>query len=172
MRKTGCFCGCEICNNCSDALRSMKGNLSQAARDIIIRYRRAHLKMQANERLEMEKVIEQCKRVGKQDQPVEIFLCPDGFTEHKGNTPVMRAGGSGRSSKRSDAVYMTNRVIGVQVVCGKLDTYFLYVLDDFVPKGSNCLIEVIRQALRDLQDYCAEDGWTFPRILNIQADNW
>jgi hypothetical protein len=171
MRKVGNFSTCEICNNCSDLLRDGRSSLCQAGREIIIKYRRAHLSQQAAERFHMEQVIEDCKRTGRCGQPTAVFIDPDAMTDHKGNTPVIRAGDTGRSSKKTDSVYNTNRVVGVQVVCGKMNKFFLYILDEYVPKGANCLIEVVRQTLGDLNDYLAENGWYMPRTMYFQADN-
>jgi hypothetical protein len=171
MRKVGNFSTCEICNNCSDLLRDGRSSLCQAGSEIIIKYRRAHLSQQAAERFHMEQVIEDCKRTGRCGQPTSVFIDPDAMIDHKGNTPVIRAGDTGRSSKKTDSMYNTNRVVGVQVVCGKMNKVFLYVLDEYVPKGANCLIEVVRQTLGDLNDYLAENGWYMPRTLYFQADN-
>jgi hypothetical protein len=66
---------------------------------------------------------------------------------------------------------MQHRVIRGRVVFGKLDTVFIRVRDDFVPKGASCLIEVVRQTLLDVGEYLAVNGWEIPRILYFQADN-
>jgi hypothetical protein len=120
----------------------------------------------------MEETMQSCKATGLGGQPTAVFICPDGMTEYKGNTPVIRTGDSGRSSKKADAVHITSRVIGVQVVCGKLAKMFLYILDDFASKESDIMIEVVRQCIVDIQNYLAENGWQLPRILHFQADNW
>ena len=171
MRKVGNFSTCEICNNCSDLLRDGRSSLCSKGREIIVEYRRAHLRQQAAERFHMEEVIEDCRRTGRGGQPTAVFIDPDAMTDHKGNTPVIRTGDSGRSSKKQDNLYNTNRVVGVQVVCGELDKFFIYILDEYVPKGANCLVEVLRQCLGDLNTYLAEHGWEMPRVLHFQADN-
>ena len=171
MRKVGGFNTCEICNNCSDLLRDGRNGMCQAGRDIIISYRRAHLDQQAAERHHMEETIETCRRTSRGGQPTALFIDPDGMTERKTVTPVIRTGDGGRTSNKTDQKNTQNRVIGTQVVCGALDRFFLYILDDFIPKGAICLIEVIRQTLKDVNDYLAKHGWVMPRTLYIQADN-
>ena len=37
---------------------------------------------------------------------------------------------------------MENRIIGVEVVCGNIDTIFLYSVDNLICSGSNVMIEV------------------------------
>ena len=44
-----------------------------------------------------------------------------------------------------------NQIIGVYVVRGTIEAVFLYVTNQLVGHGANTMIEVVRQALLDLQ---------------------
>ena len=62
------------------------------------------------------------------------------MTELTGNTPKL---GANRHSKIDHVI--ANRVIGVEVYCGPINTVFLYNTDQMVGKGANTMIEVVRQ---------------------------
>ncbi len=49
------------------------------------------------------------------------------------------------SNPQSLSVHIENRVMGVEVISGTLDTTFLYHSDQLVAGGANYLIEVTRQ---------------------------
>lgn len=38
-----------------------------------------------------------------------------------------------------------SRVVGVEVICGKFETVFLYVTDNMISSGGNIMVEIIRQ---------------------------
>jgi hypothetical protein len=175
MRKVGNFTTCEVCNNISDLLRNGRLVYTPMEREVFLSYRRAHLKQQSKERKAMDQVKVDCQRTGAGGQPLEVYINPDGMTERRGNTPINRTGG-GRISKGSEASVTKNRVIGVEVVCGLpelggLDGYYLYIADNFMPGGSNFLIEIVRQTLKDIAEHCASQGWTMPKTLHVQFDN-
>lgn len=172
MRKVGQFNTCEICNIISDLLRNGRMTYCQVEREVFLTYRRTHLKQQSAEREHLEKVILQCQITGPGGQPIAIMIMPDGMSDWKGNCPINRTGDGGRSSKGSEQSVVKSRIIGVEVVCGNLHKFFLYVTDNFVPGGANCLIEIVRQCLKDIADYCAVNGWKMPKTLHVHADNW
>ena len=60
---------------------------------------------------------------------------------------------------------------GVEVVCGPIQGVFLYYTDNFNSSGANIMIEVQRQALKDVADMLADLGKTLPRKLFLQFDN-
>lgn len=84
-----------------------------------------------------------------------------------------------------------NRLIGCVVVCGKINTKFMYTLDDLISGGANMMIEVVRQskfylyliylffyyklltftALADLAKMCEQYGYFMPKELFFQFDN-
>lgn len=51
--------------------------------------------------------------------------------------------GKCRTSKGQEK--MENRVVAVEVVCGNIDTTFLYYTNDLVAGGANIMIEIMRQ---------------------------
>lgn len=55
-----------------------------------------------------------------------------------GNTPIF-----GRSIKGD--LYMTTRIIGVEVYCGDIQETFLFYTDNLVKGGANIMIEVQRR---------------------------
>lgn len=104
------------------------------------------------------------------DNPEYFYMEVDGYTEYKCLTPRLW---QHRSSK-GDTKRMGNRVIGLNVTCGQIDTRFVYSLDDLVYGGANTLIEVMRQAFHDLAGLLANlpgGGCKMPRHGFLQFDN-
>jgi hypothetical protein len=85
----------------------------------------------------------------------------------KGDTPRWK----NQSARTKGMDKITNRIFGIEVVCGTIETIFLYHVDQFIPGGANTLIEVQRQAMADLGKLLKEQGHPFPRIINYQFDN-
>lgn len=175
LRQVGSFATCEVCNLCSDIMRNGRAIWSPAEREVIIAYRRAHLKRQGDERAHIDNIKIRCQQTKEDGQPTALYLNPDGMTARRGDVPINKTEG-GRSSKNEGAHYLQNRVIGVDVVCGDalrggLGGFFLYLLDDFAPGGANCIIEVLRQSLRDTEEILAKQGWVLPKVLYLQFDN-
>jgi hypothetical protein len=75
------------------------------------------------------------------------------------------------TAKNKSMDKISNRIFGVEVTCGSIDTIFLYHCDQFVFGGANTLIEIQRQAMSDLAELLAKYGHPFPRIVNYQFDN-
>jgi len=175
MRQVGGFATCETCNNISELLRNGRAHYSAAEQKVFVQYRREHLQRQGDERLNIEKIKVKCREVGANGQPLALYLNADAITERRGNVPINRTEG-GRHSKRFDSNSLTNRVIAVEVICGDkqmggIEGFMLYITDDYLPKGANTMIEVIRQALHDVEEILARKGWTMPRTLHLQYDN-
>ena len=89
------------------------------------------------------------------DNPQFAYFEVDGFTEFKCLTPRLW---QHRNSK-GDTKRMGNRVIGLIVVCGPIETRFVYSLDDLVYGGANTMIEVMRQAFHDLAIILSAKWW-------------
>ena len=66
------------------------------------------------------------------------LLFPDGYTVHKGLTPKV-----GKRASKGENKF-GNRLIGVEVICGPVETFFLYSLKDTVSGGSNMICTLIR----------------------------
>jgi hypothetical protein len=62
-------------------------------------------------------------------------------------------------------------VIAGIVICGNIDSVFVYTVDQLTSGGANLMIEVIRQALSDLGKLLICKGQKLPRILYLQFDN-
>jgi hypothetical protein len=94
----------------------------------------------------------------------------DAYTEYKCLTPRLW---QFRNTK-GDTKRMGNRVVGVIVVCGPIETRFVYSLDDLVYGGANTMIEVLRQAFHDLGVLLSRlpnGGLLMPRHGSLQMDN-
>lgn len=94
----------------------------------------------------------------------------DGYTEYKCLTPRQW---QFRQTK-GDTKRMGNRVIGVNVTCGHIETRFVYSLDDLVYGGANTMVEVMRQAFHDLAGLLAKlpnGGCKMPKRCFLQFDN-
>jgi hypothetical protein len=105
-------------------------------------------------------------------QPTSAFLLIDGMTEYKGRTPIIKYGETERKSKEYDnGTAIGDRIIGVLAVCGPIEEYFLYHLDDFVPGGANTMVEVLRLALLDLAELLSTLHMSLPLTLFLQFDN-
>ena len=76
------------------------------------------------------------------------------MTTHAGNTPKFGVNGQ---KLGPDDKFIESRVIGVEVVCGPVDTHFVYITDDTIAHGANIMIEVQRQGsiIVILHSYCS-----------------
>ncbi len=135
----GSFCTCEICNVSNEMLRNSK-RWNEAQRRVILEYKREHLRQQALERQELENEKALCQQLDAHGQPKKCLIYPDGMTVFKGNTPKLGKK-SGRSSTPGSNI-IQNRVIGVEVYCGRVAGTMLYHTDNFVSDGGSIMIEV------------------------------
>ena len=136
---------------------------------MVLKFKRLHLFQQMKEReyqmLTRQRAIDEV--TGR--QPNLAYILFDGMTVYSGNTPKV-GGGYFRKGKK-DTVYVTNRVIGVEVACGPIQKVYLYHTDDFVGGGANTMIEVLRTAISDLASDLHKEGLSLPRNLALQLDN-
>jgi len=70
-------------------------------------------------------------------------LVLDGMTVQSSDTP--KEGTGKRLTKIWDGHTISSRLMAVEVKCGPVDTHFVYSMDDTVQKGSNVMVEVMRQ---------------------------
>jgi hypothetical protein len=132
-------------------------------------YRRRHLKKQAGERDNVEKKKREAAAVDlTTGQPLAFYCGADGLTEHRTISPKDRVGTKGSNL---DVGSLTNRCMGVEVICGPINAIFLYYTDDFTSKGSNLMVEVIRQAMADLGEQLAIRGLELPKVGFFSFDN-
>ena len=107
---------------------------------IVQEFKRLHIAQQSIERKYLEVRKELALEVDDSGQPQQALIFIDGMTELTGNTPKL---GASRRSKVDHII--ANRVIGVEVYCGPINTVFLYNTDQMVGKEANIMIEVVRQ---------------------------
>jgi hypothetical protein len=169
MRSKGTFNTCSIC---LDVNALIKNATSPGARDVLTKFRRAHLERQANERRDCELRRLEAAKVGPDGAPQMAFILCDAMTHRKGDVPKITVD-KRQASSDSQAKCYSNRVVGVEVVCGPINTTFLYTMNNTVRSGANCIIEVIRQALRDLQAMLKahNDSFVVPKKISFQFDN-
>jgi hypothetical protein len=103
-----------------------------------------HLTQQSVERKFLDVRKNNCLQLDQHHEPIEALLYPDGMTEMKGNTPKV---GSLRHSQCSDVI--NDRIIGVEVYCGPVNSVFIYNTDQMIGKGANIMVEVMRQCMND-----------------------
>jgi hypothetical protein len=115
----------------------------------------------------LEERREEARKLGPDGHPLRAFFFNDAFTECKGETPHFKS----LTAKSKSMDKISNRIVGIEVVCGTIDAIFLYHLDQFVSGGSNTLIEVQRQAMSDLAELLKSQRHPFPRTVNYQFDN-
>jgi len=165
----GSFPTCDICNNANDLLRSPKVSYNPEFRDIVMKFKRAHLMRQMEERAYMERNINRARTeiIGQQPQ-VAHLLC-DAISSWRGNTPKV-GGGQFRHSK-SDQSFVENRVMAVEMVCGPINCVRLYHSNNLVSSGANYMITVLKQAIEDLARMCFERGFMLPPELILNFDN-
>ena len=137
----GSFNTCEICNSLNNLLKNTRKKLKKEQIRIVQEFKRLHISQQSIERKALEVRKEIALEVDDVGQPHQALIYIDGMTELTGNTPKL---GAARRSKVDHVI--ANRVIGVEVYCGPINTVFLYNTDQMVGKGANTMIEVVRQS--------------------------
>ena len=116
-------------------------------RELIKKWRRAHLVKQSNERAAMDEKRARARRSKHGSGPLEAFFLIDAMTEYKTTTPRFSSDPVGPSS----GDHFQARVFGVEVICGHVDGYFIYTTDHYMGKGANLMVEIQRQAFADLE---------------------
>ena len=165
----GSFETCSICNQIDDHMRKITLNWSKKQIDMIISLKDLHISQQAKERQDMENRMKQAAQsIDDEGNPEFAFLFPDGYSIHKTETPKL-CRGAGKDKSLSET--LSNRIMGFRVICGPIDTHFLYNLDDMVPGGCNIMIELMRTAINDLAVLLQNIALKLPRKLFLQFDN-
>jgi hypothetical protein len=100
-------------------------------------------------------------------QPPCIYIGADAITESR--TRVPRVDNSKGSTCPVDSI--SHRLMGVEVVCGPVVGNFNYYTDDFIKKGSNLMVEVMRRSISKLRELLAEKGLELPRVAYFSFDN-
>ena len=165
----GNFSTCEICNNAAYLLKDTSKRFSFIQREVIMQYRRLHLDHQAKERISLDQRKQEARKVDTFGQPGKFLLFGDAITASIGETPKL--GSTRHSSSEKTAPHIQNRTMAFEVICGPIDTIFLYHLDAFVSAGANLMIELCRQAMLDLTYQLERLGLQRPRHGMFQFDN-
>lgn len=172
VRLLGCkgsFPTCDICNNCNDLLRNANRKNRPEDLEVILDFKRAHLSQQELERRHMDLIKDTCRTVDSKGRPLALFICPDGMTDRRTRVPKEHKDNERHGKEQK---YLTNRIMGVDVVCGpKIDTKILLHLDGFVPGGANLMAEVLRLVQFEVGKLLAKDGHPIPKIMYWQMDN-
>ena len=166
------FSTCDICNNGDALLKDKNRQFSQGQREILRAYIKTHLDIQDAEREEERTAICKAREVDARGQPKQAFMLFDGLSIFKGVTPKWSRGVyGGKSHTEKEEPKVENRVIAGIVICGHIDSVFVYTVDQLTSGGANLMIEVIRQALSDLGKLLIRKGKKLSRILYLQFDN-
>jgi hypothetical protein len=88
------------------------------------------------------------------------------MTTLTGNTPKI---GDHRSSKISKQI--TNRLFGVQVICGPIHFMMYISVDNMICGGSNLAIEIQRKSIEKLSQELEKNTMLMPPIMYWQFDN-
>jgi len=134
-----------------------------------LKFKRLHLLQQAEERKAQETMKIRAMDDRDNGNPRLAYILIDGMTVYSGNTP--KSGGGDFRRSKSDNTFVTNRVIGCEVICGPINTTFLYHTDNLVGGGANTMVEVVRQVLYDLSLELHKLNLLMPRELSFQFDN-
>jgi len=165
------FSTCDICNNAEAVLRGGR-SITEVQRRILNDYLHTHLKIQKAEREEERLAIEQARETDHLGQPKQAFMLFDGFSIFKGVSPKWSRGVyGGKSHTEKEEPKVENRIIAGIVICGDMDTVFVYSVDQLISGGANLMIEVIRRALSDLGRLLKSKGKKVPKCLYLQFDN-
>jgi hypothetical protein len=166
------FSTCDTCNNGDALLKDKSRQLSNGQREILRACIKTHLEIQDAEREEERIAICRARELDAMGQPKQAFMLFDGFSVYKGVTPQWSRGVYGeKSHTEKEEPKVENRVIAGIVICGHIDSVFVYTVDQLTSGGANLMIEVIRQALSDLGKLLIRKGKKLSRILYLQFDN-
>ena len=166
------FSTCDICNNGQALLLDKARRWAPGQKEILQEYMLTHYKIQEAERAEQQRAINAARKLDSRGQPIEAFMLFDGFSIYKGVTPKWsKRTFGGRSHTEKEEPKVQNRIIAGIVICGDIDTVFVYTVDQLTRGGANLMIEVVRQALSDLGELLKEKNQLIPTILYLQFDN-
>jgi hypothetical protein len=166
------FSTCDICNNADVLLQDKARKWDVGQREILRSYLKTHQDIQFDERQAEIDAVLRARTLDSMGQPRECFTLFDGFSVHKGVTPKWGKGVfGGKSHTQKEEPKVQNRIIAGIVICGHIDTIFVYSVDQMMSGGANLMIEVMRRALGDLGELLKGRNQMVPRILYLQFDN-
>ena len=166
------FSTCDICNNGWALFHDQSRHWGVHQKQVLWDYIQTHLNIQDAEREEQRRAINAARQFDAIGQPKEAFMLFDGFSVYKGVSPKWSRGSyGGKSHTEKEEPKVENRIIAGIVVCGDIDTVFVYSVDQLTSGGANLMIEVIRQALSDLGELLKGSKKLLPKVLYLQFDN-
>jgi len=133
-------------------------------REVVRKFKHAHLQQQAKERRTLDLNKMEAQRVDDFGQPIEALLFPDFMTSYTCRTPFSKQSVKGEQ-------FIESRICGVEVYCGPIKTMFIFRVDGLVVGGANIVVEVVRQALIELLKLLHKRALRMPKKLKFQADN-
>jgi len=139
---------------------------------IIKEWRSLHLKQQWDERAVADSREERARteRDRYTGNPLYAYLNADFVSNQAGDTPHFRHQGRNSKSDHTREKIMS-RICGVHVICGDINTAFLYYVDDLVSGGGNLQAAIWRHAIADLQILLQKQGYELPRHMGFTFDN-
>lgn len=132
----------------------------------MLKFRRLHLKQQQLEREQLEITKSRCRELDQMGMPKQALIFADAMTSSRGDTPKE---GVERRSKPGKTI--SNRVFGVQVICGPAEFMMYCSVDQLQMGGANLAIEVQRLAIEKLSFELEKNCMAMPKIINFQFDN-
>lgn len=136
-------------------------------REIIAKYKRAHLIQQETERLYKEITKQRCRELDPRTGfPKEVFIYNDAMTSSRGDIPKYFAK---RTSNKGDVI--ENRLFGVEVICGKLSFIMFVSTNQLVKGGANLIVEMTRLTISKLAEQLQILDQPMPKVFNFQFDN-
>ena len=142
-------------------------------KNIIVEYRREHIRIQERERAQYDRISTKCttERDPTNSNPLFFQIFPDGMTTSTGDTPHFFVNGRiGKNDHGKPTI--ESRVIGMRVICGPFNELFVYYTDNLVRSGANTMCEICRRAMQDLAIQL-KTKWNYrlPRHGYFQFDN-
>lgn len=130
LRQKGSHATCEVCINCSKLLQERGKRFNEPMKDVIRKYRTAHLEKQAGERDELNRNREKARRREC------AFLFGDFMSEYTTKLPHIRypANQSSKEDAKNKAVDI--RLYGIEVIYGEIEGIFCYLVPGYLPGGN------------------------------------
>lgn len=155
----------KVCGKGKD--KKLKLTWDAGQRDIIEKYKKAHLMQQETERMHKEMTKQKCReedpRTGFAN---EAFIYGDAMTSSTGDIPKPFIGAI---SQKGDVI--ENRLFAVEIICGSLSFVIFVSVNQLINGGANLIIEIQRLSIQKLAAELEKVGKKMPRMMTFQFDN-
>ena len=127
QRCKGSFPSCNSCISSSEMLNQNR-RWTSAEREAIFAWRRKHLDQQEDERANQALRVNDAKKLDPRDnQPMSLYIMPDGMTEHTTQTPHLGTRRDRKSKEDANNPHKIQaRIMGFHVVCGLFEGFALH----------------------------------------------